>query len=249
MTGEDDEAVGLSYRQLIGFAAEGAIPEARDGETRWREFSPREVFVLMVCDEMRKNFGTSVEKLSYVADFMLQKGANHLHAAITLMGDLGIAVWLVTDFDKTFIIDSELEFLDLMKVHYFGGDQEAAFVWLKVNPIVNRLLSLRREPIHLPAHGRGYEIMEEIGAQFGVRTPEEFEILQLIRSGDYDRIEITTRNGAVEVIRTTFHPETTARLTELLRAHDFQQLTVTKRDGKIVSVEQVATRKPGRSEI
>lgn len=240
---EVQEAAGLTYRQLNDWEARGALPTDPDRDRGWRRFSPREVFMLMVCSEIRRRFGTPVDRVKFVSECMLQPGADHLSVAIELMGLLGVGVWLMTDFEETFVMDSELEFRDMASLGYFGGDSPAGYVFVKLNPLVNQLLACLKEPVHLPAHGRGYEIMSEIRKRFSIDSAEEFEVLEAIRSGDYSKIEVATKDGRVRTIRTTSHLEPTEPIEKLLGNHDYQKLIVTKRDGRVVSVEQQATQK------
>jgi hypothetical protein len=114
----------------------------------------------MVCTEIRRQYGTPVRQLKWVQNFMLKEGANHFEAAVKLMDLLGVGVWLCTDLEETFVLDSELEIIDMWEHGYFGAGCEKAFVFLPINPLVNRLLSCLKEPIELEAHGKGYEIMQ-----------------------------------------------------------------------------------------
>ena len=239
------QAADLSYRQLNDWERKGALPQDEGRGAGWRKYTPREVFVMMVCAELRRRFGVPIERLRFVQAYMLQEGANHLQAAVELMALLGTGVWLVTDLEESFVMDSELEFRELVNHGWLGGDHPRATIWLKVNPLVNKLLSCLKEPIHLRAHGRGYEILRELRESLGVRTAEEHEILQLIRSGDYDKIDVEMKNGAIRTIRTNrqvTEPEG-QDLEDLLRQHEYQTLTVTKRDGRIVSIAETVPRK------
>ena len=136
---------GLSYRQLNDWEARGIGGTNDDRGAKWRRYSPKQIFALMVCAEFRKRFGIPVERLGFVQQFMFQDDADHLQAAVELMALLGVGVWIVTDFEDTFIMDSELEFTDLIALGWVRGEGSKAFVWLKVNPIVNRILACRKE--------------------------------------------------------------------------------------------------------
>jgi len=247
--GDVREAAGLSSRQLNDWDQRRALPEDwRRGEG-WRRFSPREVFFLMIASELRRRFGVPVERLGFVREFMLQDGADHLRAAADLMARLGVGVWLLTDLKETFILDSELEFLDLMEHDFFGGEHDSAFLWIKVNPLVNRLLGCLKEPVRIRAHGRGYEILREVREKFGVTTPDEFEVLQLLRSGDYDKVEIALKDGKARTVRAGRHvPEPERQdLAALVQEHGYQTLKVTTRDGRVVAIEQTVPKKRGAS--
>ncbi len=238
----DVQAVaGLSYRQINDWDNRGSLPHARDNEGGWRRFSARDIFVLMVVSEIRHRFGVPVNMLDWLRDFMLQEGADHLQAAAKLMAMLGVGVWLITDLEEIFIVDSELEVMDRARHGFFGGDHGAGYVMLKLNPLVNELLGSLSEPIHLPAHSRGYDILHQIRERFGVRSAGEFKVLQAIRSGDFKRVEIKLENGEIRTIRTTTPQPKDVRLSDLLGEEDYQRITVVRRDGEVVAIDQEIT--------
>lgn len=237
-------ASGLTARQLNDWDERGALPHDREGETGWRRFSIREIFVLMVCAELRSKFGVSVERVKFVQKLMLQDDADHFASAVQLMEILGVGVWLLTDFEHTFIMDSELELGELWSMGLFGTDKPAAFALLKMNPLVNRLLACMKEPEYLPTHGRGYDIMHDIRYNLGGYSPEELEAIQLIRSGDYESVEIVAPNGKIETLYATARVDPSVDLNQIRREHPFQTLTVKMKNGKTVSVTQQTVFKP-----
>jgi len=243
---EVQDAAGLTPRQVNDWDSRGMLPHGREGKGKWRRFSSRDLFALAVCAEIRRQFGTPVERLKWVQEFMLQEKANHLEAAIDLMTTLGVGVWLLTDFEQTFIMDSELEFTDLWQYGYFGPKREKSFVLLPIDTLVNRLLACLKKPIHLEAHGRGYEIMGSARAMDRVRSPEELLVLEKIRSGEFTRVEVETLDGEIATIRTTSRPDPGTRF-EALLDKPYQSLKLTTKDGKIVSIVQEVTTKPRRA--
>src|SRR5437867_6865558 len=116
--GDLKAAAGMSYRQLNDWEVKGAVSADKDRGEGWRKFSARDLFVIMVCAELRKRFGIPLEQIKFVHDFMRKDGADHLRAAFKLM-NLGLSVYLLTDFKETFVLDSDLEFEDLMSYGYF----------------------------------------------------------------------------------------------------------------------------------
>jgi DNA-binding transcriptional MerR regulator len=237
--GDVRKATGLSSRQLNDWDERGALPHNRDGEAGWRRFTLREVFVLLVCVEFRKQLGIPVERLRFVREFMLQDGANHLKAAIDLMAILGVNIWLLTDFEKTFVMDSELEFQDMFRHGFFSAPGKKGFALLNVSPLVTRLTATLKEPLDLPLHGRGFEILRQMEPKGA-----EHRVLELIRSGDYRKIEIETKSGEIKTIKKSRRVDDESRIAALLDEHDFQKVTVTTQGGKVVHIEQASTEKP-----
>ena len=238
------DAAGLTPRQQNDWDSRGALPHERDGEEGWRRYTPREIFALMVSTEIRRQYGTPVEQLKWVQQTMLEKDANHFEAAVELMSFLGIGVWLCTDLQETFVVDSELEFTDMWRLGIFSASRERALVFLPLNPLVNRLLSCLKDPVELPTHGRGYQIRDLIEAAQRARSPEEQLVLDLIRNEEVDTVSVRSPGGKVEVVRAIRRHSPADDIRQLLD-EPYQSLTVKKRDGRTVYIEQEITIKPG----
>lgn len=235
------ELAGLTYRQLNDWESRGAMSGERVKDKGWRRFTPREVFALMVCAEIKSKFGVPLERCKYLIDFMGQKGANHLLAAAEMMSCFGAAVWLLTDFETVFIMDQEFEFTDLWQSGMFHGDGDRCFVLIKVSPLVNRLLAMLKNPV--PPIKPNDEAYREILDVMNVR-PEELALLFAVRSGEYERIEVTAADGTIKKIFATKRRDPETEISKILKEHDFQTVTVTMKNGRIVSLQQRAVTDP-----
>jgi len=150
----------------------------------------------MVCSAIRQRFGVPLEKVKFVHDFMRQDGADHLAAAVELM-NYGLTVYLLTDFSETFVMDSDLEFLDMMTNGYFRADHPQGYVFLRVNDIVNRLLGALKEPLNLPATESVYRQVATKHAAFTACTPAEMALLRRIRDRQYDQVTVRLKGGQI----------------------------------------------------
>lgn len=237
------DAAGLSYRQLNDWDSKGALPGQRKGRAGWRRFSPREVFALLVCSELRKRFGAPVESLRFVRQFMLQGDADHLRAAAELM-TLGLSVWLLTDLRETFILDSDMEFASLLSHGLCRGDKPNGFVFLNVNPLVNRILLARGSKLQLQVTEQLYGPLEAHRWRVRTHSDAELEVLELLREGSYKSVTVTLRDG--EVVSAKAEREfvgpgrdlTDEEVAALIRSQAFQTVTLKRHDGRTVSVQQ-----------
>lgn len=192
---------GLSYRQVNDWEAKGALPGGDDRGAGWRKFSPRDVFALMVCSAIRQRFGVPMEKVKFVHDFMHRDDADHLRAAVSMM-NLGLTVYLLTDFGETFIMNSDLEFLDLMTHGFFRADCPQGYVFLRINDIVNRLLGALKEPVELRPSDAVYGQLAEAHASWTACTPAEMNLLRLVRERQHDQLTIRLKDGQIIRIET-----------------------------------------------
>ncbi len=242
-----NELAGLSYRQLNDWEAKGAAPADRDGEGGWRKFSPKQIFALMVCNEIRRLYGTPLEKLRFVSRFMMQDEANHLAAAIRLMKH-GLHVFLLTDLEETFVMDSDLEFADYMRHGYFRVEETRPYIFLRLNEVVNRLLAATTEPAPLKPHGGAYRVKNSVDAAITVHTAAEFELLQAVRSGRFDRVEVKLKGGLIRSLDAEGDIESgdlglEDEAVTVARKGEFENITIKARDGQIVNARRTVPRK------
>jgi hypothetical protein len=239
--GDVRRVTGLSSRQLNDWDQRGVLPHARTGDAGWRKFSPRQMFALMVAAEARKQFGVPVERLKWMTDFMMAEGANHLRVAAEMIAVLGVNVWIATDLEDTFVMDSDLEMHDLFGMG--GFSRIKGLIFIRVNPLVERFLGDGEDSIPLPLHGRGYEFLAQM-ATAATLSPSELHVLGLIRGGEYESIEIVLRDGEITRIKRSKQQDVAAKVQDLIQSEDFQSLRIHVRDGQVVSLEQEVTEKP-----
>lgn len=237
------EVADLSYRQLHNWDSKGALPSQREAKEGWRRFTTREVFVLLVCKEIREKFGVPLESLGFVKSFMLQKEADHFRYALTMMKDYGLTVYLLTDFKETFILDNDLEFEDLFELAFFRGDDPAGYIFLKLNPLVNRLLKWRDLP-ELKTSNVVYDSLNVARTRERAGSQQELEVLRLIREKAYQRILVHLKGGKIveiDVEEDLSKDELAKRekdIRELLNDKDYQTITVQRHDGRIVHISR-----------
>jgi hypothetical protein len=232
---------GLSSRQMNDWDARGALPHDRASGTAWRRYSSREVFTILTCAEIRRRFGVPVERLKWVQDFMLQDGADHLRVAMEMIGGLGLGVWIMTDCCTTFQMGSELDFSAMWRSGCFGPCERdgGGFILLNVDRLVQSMVTqLDLPPLKRPEVGA--EVMQAYNM-----TPDEFNVIQMIRSGDYESVEVVTRDGTVGLTRAkSTRPDLVRSMESILGENDFETVTATKKDGKVVHVTKEVTVRP-----
>jgi hypothetical protein len=214
-----------------------------------RSPTSRQVFAAFVCAEIGKRFGVPADKFGFIREVMLKPGVDHLREAARLMATLGVGVYLLTDLEETFLVDSEVEFRDLFEMGIFGGDQDAGYILLKLNPIVNRLLGCLKEPIKLESHGAGYQAMRNMRGYAEARGKEEQRLLAALRTGHFEKIEIRLQDGTAKLFKgTTRHKINDQKeIARLIESHDYQSVTLIRHDGRIVGVEQIQTERLDRT--
>jgi|GEM_PF-1093057 len=234
------EASGLSYRQLNDWEERGALPETEDRGSKWRKYSPRELFMIMVLAELKKQYNTPIEKLIFVKDFMTQEGANHLAAMVEKFYFLGSSQWLITDFEETFIMDTEFEVKDMFALGYFHTDEPKAYTLMNITPLVQKFMkAVSKEEAKLTSFQ--FEVEAEFRKNQFVKNESEAELLKKIRNSDITKVEIAMADGSIKTIKVSQKRDLNSLLKDLIKEHPFQQVSYFTRDGKIADIEQTFT--------
>lgn len=191
---------GLSYRQLNTWGERGMIPSDRQGDRGWRRFSPKELFALAVANEIRCHYGIPVEKLASLLSFMLRDDTrNHLIAAVRMM-EMGLQVYLLSDLEETFVMDSDVELEDLISLGFLRGDRPARFVLLRLNDIVNSILGALDEPVQLKRGTKVYSELAKMQEERTACTRAEARVLELLRQSGSHKITIHMKKGTLRQI-------------------------------------------------
>lgn len=238
----------MTYRQLNDWDRKGALPPNHGRKANWRRYTPREAFQIAVCAEIRERFGVPIEKLKFVRDFMLQEGADHLAAARRLIHERELPVFLLTDLENVFIMDTDIEFSDLLYLGYFSNDDRESFVFLKVNPIVNRILALTTTPEPLLVSNdirreiiltREKIVAEKHGLVVAADGDEQ-RAIHLIRDGQITGVEVIKKHGEVDrIVGKTFDQLASIEdLDKLAVSSSNQSMQVVTQDDRVVRVTQ-----------
>jgi DNA-binding transcriptional MerR regulator len=242
------ELAGLSYRQLNDWEQRGALPgeDDRDGEG-WRRFSPSEMFALMVCGELKREYGIPLEKLKFILESLSGSGGTHLRRAIWLV-EQGVSTLLITDMTKTLMVESDLEVEDLVFSEFFRGNDFKHSLILRLNGLVESFIPLLENHESRSRDDSVYRLKAEVDSALRVHTVAEFELLQAIRNGHFDKITVTIKNRMILemdakgfVASDKVHEDD--HQVHVPVENTFETLTISRHNGRIVRARRKIPRK------
>jgi len=121
---------------------------------------------------------------------------------------------------------------------------------LKLNPIINNLLSYHKAPFELTEHDEGERMVREIQSEFKktftAQDQNEMEVLRLIRDRRFEQVKITLKNRAIKKISTEASKSdlNLDEVIDVLNSKEYQEVRVRKHNGKYVYLTQQSTIKP-----
>lgn len=157
------EMAGLTYRQLNDWDSKGLVTRRSGKTATWRRFTQREAFVLMVCSEIRRQFGVPLRCLRFVRSRMFQGTADCFKSALQLVKGSRVPVYILTDLREIFAMDSLLELTGTFRCGSSRGSTSGGYILLEVNPIVDRILSHLGHTTELEEDRTGHENVSRVG--------------------------------------------------------------------------------------
>lgn len=243
------EMADLSYRQLNVWEEKGILPPSRGSSATWRRFTAGEVFAILVCAEVRKKFGVPLDRLRWLRQTAMEDKISLFSYTLQLMKVIGTPVFLYSNLEDSFEINSDLEIGTLMQMGVFSTDYTDSLIFLKLNPIMNKLLGAKSESMKIPLNNefRGFYLR---GADSGpVLSPEEEHVLDLIKKGSFSRLEIRMNDGEVKHI--TAHEDIGVselnNLNSILDNGRFQKIEIVQTDGRVTRIVRKLAFKPGKN--
>ena len=244
------ENTGMTYRQINDWQNKGLLPDERKSNKKWRTFTSKEVFIMMVCKEIRDKFGVPLESLNFIRKFMLQEQADHFKYVLE-MCEYGFAVVLLTDLEETFIIESDMEIGNLLRIGLLRGNDTKNYMLIKLSPLINRMLKMKDLPelnVNDELYQSIFDAIKDSNLNSNVSDNEK-EILELIRNECFKKVTVHLKDGNVFLVDTEeelsdqINRENNQYLLEILESNEFQSLTIHKQDDKIVRLNRKIPRK------
>jgi hypothetical protein len=197
----------------------------------------RELFVRLIGRSLQEQFGLAAERLHWVSEFMLRPNADHFSYAHQKARD-GMVVFLVTNLRDVFFMETDVDLEERLHYSYFRHDDPEAYYLLKVNPVVNRVLSFTTEPSPLPVTDEKYALIRKGDALSRTANLEEMHALAILRTKGNHSVTFEYADGDLARAIVVRHEESGDDLTGLLDSADFQDVTIKRRHGRVQHVER-----------
>jgi len=222
----------IPYRALKHWEEMKLLRDQRGSDNEWRRFSFMDVIWLLLIRAFRV-LGVSISTLKKVctqletrrfSDRARQKSIQafeyYFHLVMRERRPVAILI-----FD-----DETVEILA-------GNDMETRFA-----KVSNRLF------VHVSLNGLFQAFMEDFDVSPIYKSekklsPEEMEVLFLLRTGIYESVTVKQRSGKIEVVEMEQTLDTRKRIVDILKESDFQDISIKRTDGKIVSIKRKIRRK------
>jgi hypothetical protein len=222
----------VGTRVINHWESEGVTEDPREDGTGWRRFSMLDMIWLHAVARLRE-FGVSIEKLRRGRKSLASLGAGGLEDGPRI-SYFEFYVTLALSRQPVFLLvfrDGGVQLAT--EAEYSGGATSligglADHIRLSLNEILRAVFP-------------NIDLTPERESRISV-SDEEFDVLVMLRTGDYSSVTIRYRDGELERIEAEEEvPE--RRVIDILKEADYQDVTIKQRDGKVVHLSRTLIKK------
>ena len=231
---------GLTDRQLTDWDHRGAIPVNRESRGGWRRYSPLDVFLLMICWEIRDKFSVPVEKLKFIQKSIISNEPKCIEKLFNAVYIFNLQVFLITDFEKLLLIKPLLEIADMIKKNTFSGRGYEKLIFLNVNRLINKLFKELGLPVPDEEKIEIGRVVFAAQERFKcTQSLEETALLALSRQKGIDKVEVKLADGKIKMLRTSEERGSGLdknEIMDLIDSADFLNISIRKHNGEIIRI-------------
>ncbi|MEK7632364.1 MAG: hypothetical protein AAB473_01075 [Patescibacteria group bacterium] len=241
----------LTYRQIHLLSKDGIL-DAQEDEGKWRKFSFNELIFLAVTQELKRNGFTNKQLLPlYKAFFKGEKDegiprmggivAEPRGLSAKAIGYAFLGIPIILKYSP----DLGADFYDPVSINLYGGMGGKSFTCINLHEFVNELLGKLGTKGSID-YGPMFKVCSEVLLGGGSVSKEEKDVLEVMRSGDFEKIEVALKNGNVTTFRGTKRERgdlSPKDITDAIKAHDYQKVTIFVQGGKMVTCESEIVQK------
>jgi hypothetical protein len=210
-----------SSRVINNWEKEGVINKDITSEGKWRKFSKVDAVWINIVTELRE-FGLSLEKIKTVKSQLFDvtvKTFTPLEYAIiyTIIAE---PILLIVYSDGKISLMPESAYKSSL-----GNKTISSHIYLNLLAFIEK--EFPKANFHTIGIGNDYSL-----------TEKELKLLYYLRTGDFDHIKVTLKNGEIYLLESERKVSISTKITDLIKKGDFQNIEVKTESGRIVHISQ-----------
>jgi hypothetical protein len=212
----------MTYRTINHWESQGLIDCDRKEDAAWRQFSIMDQLWLYTIQALRE-FGLPLDRVKNAKDIFFTPIDNYpfsimeyyTSCAYILLED----VFLIVFSDGFTIPLTYSEYQNALKSNWIRNH-----VQVNINEIIQKIF---QDPNLEPRYKDEASI-----------TPQEFEVLHMIRTGNFEEIKIRFTNGSIYLLEGIEDLSRVAKIGDIIREGNYQDLEVKQENGRVVSLKR-----------
>lgn len=217
---------GLTHRQINYLTSNGIMGDAREDELSWRRFNLKELVFLNIVAELRQ-YGTKDTILKSLHDAFFKDMCDRATDVMMFVALAGEKVYLTIEGGGS------IGFYNIT-MHQLYHSKTPCHMNINFNEYV-----LKAWNMHEGDSAEYRDEIQHLEEKFSKErpTPQEVDLLDMIRDGKYKSFKIRRSGGGKLTVNARHMTKVQEEeLEQVLKKRDYAEITVVKRDGKVVHV-------------
>ena len=212
----------MTYRTINHWESQGLLSNQREQEKKWRQFSIMDQAWLYTIETLR-DFGLPLDRIKNIKSLFFNAYEKYpfslmeyyLSCAYILLEHVFLIV-----FSNGFAIPlTYTEYKDALKNNWIGTHLQ-----VNINEIVQKIF---------PDQDFSPKYKNE-----ALITPKEFELLYIMRTGNFEEINVKFKNGSLYLVEGTESLENEEKIQDIIREGQYQNIEIKQENCKVVSFKR-----------
>lgn len=221
--------VNAERRMITHWQDIGLLEDKRNEDTSWKKFSLIDILWMGIIIEYR-NLGFANEKIKPVKNFLFQQAEiekeimSKLEYSAAQVLAFAKALYLITDVAGNIYLADDYEYVKLLQ-----EGKVTNHIVLSLNQVVKDNISVLFSEPNFNA--------------FAGLNKDEIQVMLILRSESYQSVQVTKKNGEIDMIEGTERINEKDRIIDILKQHEYQNIEIKQANGKVVLISRTVKQK------
>lgn len=212
----------MTYRTINHWESKGLIDSERKEDKQWRQFSIMDQLWLYTIEALR-DLGLSLDKIKNAKDIFFTHVEKYPFSLMEYYASCAYIllehVFLIVFSDGFALPLTYSEYKNALKSNWIKNH-----IQININEIIQKIF---QDPLLVPRYKNEALI-----------TPQEFEVLHMMRTGDFEEVKIRLNTGSIYLLEGIEDLTGMTKIEDIIRKGNYQDLEVKQENGKVVSVKR-----------
>ena len=221
--------VNAERRMITHWQDIGLFEDQRHTDSGWKKFSLIDILWMGIIIEYR-NLGFANERIKPVRKFLFEnttivgKSISKLEYSAVQVLAFAKALYLITDVAGNIYLADDYEYVKLLQ-----EGEVTNHIVLSLNKVVKENIAVLFSEPNFNA--------------FAGLNKEEIQVMLILRSESYQSVQVTKKNGEIDMIEGTERISEKDRIIDILKQHEYQNIEIKQANGKVVLISRTVKQK------
>ncbi len=221
--------INAERRMITHWQDIGLFEDQRHTDSGWKKFSLIDILWMGIIIEYR-NLGFANERIKLVRKFLFEnttiegKSISRLEYSAVQVLAFAKALYLITDVAGNIYLADDYEYVKLLQEGKVTNQ-----IVLSFNQVVKENISVLFSEPNFNA--------------FAGLNKDEIQVMLILRSESYQSVQVTKKNGEIDMIEGTERISEKDRIIDILKQHEYQNIEIKQANGKVVLISRTVKQK------